>query len=189
MSKGTNKMYLSDKKDVLPQALFFKYVDGVPIQVGSSEKELHQVDGFWATVIKRYPEVEKNRQATTHAVWLLKKSDHHFMVLIDQGYCSTKAVVVCPHLPWAEQYFETFKKLHVVQYEVSDLIFNAETDGDPEGRMGPTKRAMRIVREKFHHATGMEISTIAAILGVEMTKEKLLRRPNHATTRTRTPCK
>lgn len=160
----------------IPQALFLRYVDGVPIQVDSREKDLHQIDGFWATVITRYPEVKKENRPTTHAVWLLKKSDHHFIVLIDQGHCSTKAVAVCPYLPWAEQYFEMFKKLHVVHHEVSDLIYHAETEDDPEGRKGPTKRAMRIVREKLHQAGEFKIAEMVAVLEIPLTREQLLPR-------------
>ena len=154
----------------VPEAMFFEYDQyGRPQRAERLIRPAHETKGFWATVVKQFPEEEwHHNRRIVH----LEKSPYDVLILLESRddtygpHFTTEALISTGN---ADALFELLKQMWVLAPPIKHLL----REVGPEGR----RRAMRIVRESFQQKvspgdTGI-LSKVAVLTGVELTPEKL----------------
>ncbi len=173
---------MSDKH--IPQTFYFK-VDqqGIPRRIVEPKEE--PSNGFWATVIKRFPEIEPEEPKNNFCdrLWLLRRENDSYMVLYEQGSGAdvhTEAVLFFSSAAYSNSYFRMMKDRLVLPRLLHIRVTSAYPENDPEGSEGHWKRVRRIIRDDLEKCRDEELPFVAATLGSNLSPERLKLRPKHA---------
>jgi len=170
----------------IPQALYFEMnKHGIPEHVFRISEGPEKANGFWATVIKRFPETDpENKWQYYDLLWLLKRETGAYMVLHERGTGDLHTAAVLhlnyPGLTFAELFFNMMRDMIVLPHQIHERILSTCLEHDPEGPGGHWKRAKRIIRDDLAKCQGDALMQVAAILGSNLSAERLKLRPKRA---------